>query len=68
MHLVCVSERTEGRAPALAEVCDVVRREWANTRRLEANEKFYQELLKRYAVTIEGLEPAEKQQKLAEAK
>ena len=53
VHLVFVSERTEGRLPALAEVRDAVRREWANARRLEANEKFYQELLKRYAVTIE---------------
>ena len=61
MHLVLVSERTEGRLPALAEVRDAVRREWANTRRLESNEKFYQELLKHYAVTIERPEtPREK--------
>ena len=39
--------------PALAEVRDAVRREWDEARRLEANEKFYQELLKRYTVTIE---------------
>jgi len=56
VHLVLVSERTEGRVPALAEVRDAVRREWANARRLEANEKFYQELLKRYVVTIERVE------------
>jgi hypothetical protein len=59
MHLVRISERTEGRMPALAEVRDAVRREWANARRLEANEKFYQELLKRYTVTIERAEPLE---------
>jgi hypothetical protein len=41
-HLVFVSERTAGGVPALGEVRDVVRREWANARRLEANEKFYQ--------------------------
>jgi PPIC-type PPIASE domain len=58
-HLVRVSERTEGRMPELAEVRDAVRREWANARRLEANEKFYQELLKRYVVTIERPNPAE---------
>jgi hypothetical protein len=52
VHLVWISERTEGRVPPLAEVRDAVRREWSNTRRLEANEKFYQELLKRYVVTI----------------
>ena len=52
-HLVCVSERTEGRLPELAQVRDDVRREWANARRLESNEKFYTELLKRYVVTVE---------------
>ena len=53
-HLVFVSERTEGRVPELAEVRDDVRREWANAQRLELNEKFYQELSKRYSVTIEN--------------
>lgn len=57
LHLVLVSERTEGRVHVLAEARDAVRREWANTRRLESNEKFYQELLKRYTVTIERAEP-----------
>ena len=59
VHLVWISERTEGRLPELAEVRATVRREWANARRLEANEKFYQELLKRYVVTIERPNPAE---------
>jgi hypothetical protein len=63
-----VSERTEGRVPALADVRDVVVREWANARRLDGNERFYQELLKRYTVTIEGLEPVKGQKKLAEAR
>jgi hypothetical protein len=67
VHLVWISERTEGRVPELAEVRDAVRREWANTRRLEANEKFYQELLKRYAVTIERQNPAE-EKRIATAK
>jgi hypothetical protein len=58
LHLVFIGERTEGRMPDLAEVRDTVRREWDNARRLESNEKFYQELLKRYTVTIEGLKPA----------
>ena len=53
-HLVFVSKRTEGRVPELAEVRDDVRREWANAQRLELNEKFYQELFKRYSVTIES--------------
>jgi hypothetical protein len=68
VHLVLVSERTEGRKPGLAEVRDVVRREWANARRLEGNERFYAELLKRYTVTIEGLVPVERQKKLVEAR
>jgi hypothetical protein len=65
VHLVWISERTEGRLPALAEVRDAVRREWANARRLEANEKFYQELLKHYTVTIERPKSTEEQTKLA---
>jgi hypothetical protein len=60
-HLVFVSERTEGRVPALAEVRDDVRREWADAARLELNEKFYQELLKHYTVTIESPHLAEVQ-------
>ncbi len=68
VHLVLVSERTAGRQPELADVRDVVVREWTNTRRLETNAKFYAELLKRYSVTIEGQEPAKGQKKLAEAK
>ena len=61
VHLVKVSERSEARLPALAEVREVVRREWDNTRRQEANEKFFQELLKRYVVTIEQPKLAAKQ-------
>lgn len=68
VHLVLVSERTEGRKPELADVRDVVRREWANAMRLEGNEKFYAELLKRYTVTIEGLAPVEGQKQRVEAR
>lgn len=53
VHLVWITERTEGRLPALAEVRNAVQREWTNARRVEANDKFYQELLRRYVVTIE---------------
>jgi len=68
VHLVLVSERTEGRLPELADVRDVVGREWANARRLETNAKFYQELLERYTVIIERPEPTGSQPKLAVAK
>src|SRR5436190_12687168 len=55
-------------ATPVAEVRDAVRREWANDRWLEANEKSYQELLKRYVVTIERPKPVSEQKKLAEAR
>ena len=68
VHLVLVSERTEGRLPALVEVREAVSRECASARRLEANQKFYQELLKRYTVTIEAPKTVGAGQKLARAK
>jgi hypothetical protein len=52
-HLVLVSERTEGRIPALQEIRDAVRREWANAQRLQGDGKFYRALLARYTVTFE---------------
>jgi len=54
VHLVYVSDRTEARLPVLEEVHDVVRREWENEQRLEANETFFQDMLNRYTVTIES--------------
>jgi hypothetical protein len=54
VHLVFVEKQTPGRMPELADVREQVTREWADTRRREDNERFYQELLRRYAVTIEG--------------
>lgn len=61
LHLVRVSERTDARLPALAEARDAVRREWENAQRLEGNAKFYQAMLKRYTVIIEGFEPEKPQ-------
>jgi hypothetical protein len=57
-HLVLVSERTEGRAPGLDEVRDAVRRDWLNEQRIAANARFYQSLLQRYTVTVEGRDAA----------
>jgi hypothetical protein len=65
VHLVFVSETTQGRVPTLEEVRDAVRREWANSRRLEVSEKFYQNLLKRYTVTVERPQPMKAGKKLA---
>ena len=67
MHLVYVSERTKRQSPELSAVRDDVRREWQNARRLESNRKFYEDLLKRYTVTIEGLEPTKEHQNRVEA-
>jgi hypothetical protein len=53
VHLVLVRERTEGRVPAFQDVRGAVRREWLNAQRQEANEQFYQSLLRRYTVTLE---------------
>ena len=67
VHLVKITARTDGRLPALADVRDAVRREWDNAGRLEANEKFYQELRERYEVVIEQPKPADDGKKMAQA-
>jgi hypothetical protein len=53
VHLVRVTAREEGRAPALAEVRDRVARDFASARAREAKEALYQKLLARYRVTVE---------------
>ena len=60
VHLVFVSDRTEGRVPQLDDVREAVSREWDNARRLSANDKLYEEMLKRYTVTIEAPRAAAK--------
>lgn len=59
VHLVFMSRRMEERVPTLADIRDAVRREWGEAHRLEANEKFYQNLLKHYTVTLESPDLAE---------
>jgi hypothetical protein len=54
VHVVLVRARTEGRAPELDEVREAVRRDWLNEQRIAANERYYQSLLQRYMVTVEG--------------
>jgi hypothetical protein len=56
-HLVLIKDRIDGRSPALAEAYDTVRREWESAQRQATNEKFFQSLLKRYAVTVEPPDP-----------
>ena len=53
VHLVFLSQRSEGHTPSLAEVRDQVRREWLNAKRTEAIEKFYEALLRHYTVKVE---------------
>ena len=57
VHVVFLAERTQGRLPPLKDVREAVSREWDSARRLEANKKIYQEMLKRYTVTIEIPKP-----------
>jgi hypothetical protein len=45
-HVIIVTARTEGRLPALDEVREQVKRELLNARRLEANQKFLDNLLR----------------------
>ncbi len=66
VHLLWIKESTPGRLPALTEVREAVRREWANARRLEAIETFFQGLLKNYTVTVERPQPAAGGKKVAE--
>jgi len=53
-HLVLVSQRRDGRVPALTDVRDQVRREWLNAKRNEATDKFYETLLRSYSVKVES--------------
>jgi len=52
LHLVRVESMTGGHQPELEAVREVVRREWENSRRVEAKEQFYTELLNRYEVRV----------------
>jgi hypothetical protein len=56
VHLVLVRERIDGRVPPLEELREAVRREWADARRLAANEQLYRSLRQRYTVTVQAPE------------
>jgi hypothetical protein len=53
-HFVFLSERVLGNLPALDDVRPAVRREWANARRLEAEQKLYFSLRNRYEIVVEA--------------
>ena len=53
LHLVYVSERIEGRSRPLAEVRELVEREWISARREEAVEASYRTLREKYSVVVQ---------------
>ena len=53
LHLVVLDGRLEGESPGLEEVRRSVVRDWTYTRRGEAEQRFHDELLSRYQVSVE---------------
>ena len=53
-HFVFISERVSGGLPSLDAVRPAVRREWANARRLEAEQKLFASLRERYEIVVEA--------------
>jgi PPIC-type PPIASE domain len=54
-HLVHVDEREPARDPALAEIVDIVRRDWEQQRRREIADARYAEFRSRYTVVVAPL-------------
>jgi parvulin-like peptidyl-prolyl isomerase len=52
-HFVFISERVSGGLPPLDDIRPAIRREWANARRLEAEQKLYTSLRERYEIVVE---------------
>jgi hypothetical protein len=53
-HFVFISERVFGNLPPLDAVRPAVQREWANARRLEAEQKLYASLRGRYEIVVDA--------------
>lgn len=53
LHLVKVTERVPGSLPTLGDIRPVVEREWMNDHRNAVEQQRFEDLLKRYKVTIE---------------
>jgi hypothetical protein len=56
LHLVLVSQHIESRLPELAEVRDVVEREWFAAHRKELKESIYKKLREKYTIVFEQLD------------
>ncbi len=52
VHLVNVSERSEGRLPDLGEIREIVVREWLAARRRAAQEVFFDQLRSQYVISV----------------
>ncbi|MGB8156566.1 MAG: peptidylprolyl isomerase [Pseudolabrys sp.] len=55
LHFIFIDERTKGGVPSLDAVRTAVGREWANARRIEAEQKLYQSLRDSYEIIVEGV-------------
>ncbi|MGD8414786.1 MAG: peptidylprolyl isomerase [Candidatus Latescibacterota bacterium] len=55
LHLVRINELRPGRDPSLDEVRDLVAREWTADQRRSQKEQFFDSIVDRYDVVIEGL-------------
>jgi hypothetical protein len=53
LHLVRISKRTEGYLPDLAEIRDLVEREWQAARTKQVKDETYRQLRERYTVVVE---------------
>jgi hypothetical protein len=65
-YLVYIVEKMQGQLPALGQIRPVVRKEWLAAERQRANDKFYQNLLRGYSVSVK-LPPATRAQTGSEA-
>lgn len=54
-HLVYIEEYTPGRPKTLEEAERELRRDWINEQRIQATERLYEELRKKYTITVEPL-------------
>jgi parvulin-like peptidyl-prolyl isomerase len=53
LHLVYIHERIDGEIPELSAARDQVFRDWSSEQRKKTNQQIYQNLRKRYEVTVE---------------
>ncbi len=52
-HLVLVTDRVEGRVPALGEIREAVLQQWQSVQREKYAEEFFQQLRSQYTVTVQ---------------